>query len=112
MSNKIIGGLIVLAAIAATVGLVSSHNKNKIATKEGYQDMFSANNYGKNSWVARPTFRADLSPRFDDSGARTGAIVGTPPPYAMMGATTTPVSSIVEGYNLSPTFATMGGTYD
>ena len=108
-TNYILIGLLIVFIV---VFIFCSCTKKKIATRESYADTTNFTNFAKNTFVARPSFRADLSPRFDNSGARTGAIVGTPPPFAMQGAPTTPVSSIVEGYEASPTFATMGGAYD
>lgn len=112
-SNKYgFGALLVLAIVSVCIGVAVSAKKQQVSTRESYADSFTANDYGKNTWVARPSFKADLSPRFDNSGARTGAITGTPPAMSVMGSPITPVSSIIEGYQTSPTFATMGGTYD
>lgn len=110
MDPKAIGALALLLVIAGFI--CSAGAKKKVATRERYNDMFQASNFSRNGMMSRPNFKANLSPRFDATQARAGAITGTPPPFAMQGAPTTPVESLIEGYNSAPGFATMGGAYD
>lgn len=108
-TNYIIIGLLVLFLVVFVA--CQCMKKQKIASREPYQDMFYASDYSKNNWVSRPTFRADLSPRFDNTPARAGAISGTPPPFAMQGAPVTPVQSLVEGYAPDESYSNLGGAY-
>lgn len=88
MDKKYYGGLALLVAICLAVYFGTK--KSKITTKEPYNDMFQASNFSRNGTMARPSFKANLSPRFDATQARAGAISGTPPPFAMQGSPTTP----------------------
>jgi len=83
------------------------HGKKKISTREPYADMFVAKDYAKGNWVSRPTFRADLSPRFDSTRVGGGNIVGEFPGMAVQGAPLTPVESVMTVQ--TPSYATMGG---
>jgi hypothetical protein len=109
-NTSVTAGLILLLGIFTCVTLAQ---KKKISTREPYSDLFFANNFSKNNWVSRPSFKADLSPRFDNTSVRSGGITGTPPPLAMQGSPPTPVMPLVEPYQgASETFASLGATYD
>jgi len=86
------------------------HSKKKISVREPYEDTFFAKDYSKGNWVSRPTFRADLSPRFDASRVGGGQIIGEFPGMSVQGAPLTPVESLMSVEN--PTYAVMGnGAY-
>lgn len=112
LDNKTIAVSVLVIALIVVVVYCAMYKK-KISVKEPYQDLFYAGNFSKNNFMSRPTFKAELSPRFDNTATRSGGIVGVPPPLAMQGSPVNPVKPLVEPYSgASETFATLGGTYD
>lgn len=99
-------GLILLFLGVATAAYYNN-TKNKIVTKEPYENLMWAKDYATNNFVSRPTFRADLSPRFDSTRMGGGNILGEFPGMSVQGAPLTPVTSIESVQ--TPSYATMGG---
>ena len=104
-SNQLLIGLLALFIIIFVV--CSCLSKKRIGVREGYQDLNWAKDYGRGNWISRPTFRSDLSPRFDAERVAGGNIVGTFPGMAVQGAPLTPVESVMSVS--TPSYAAMGG---
>lgn len=104
-STQILIGLLVIFII---IFIFCSCMKKRVAIKEPYDDVFLAKDYAQGNWVSRPTFRADLSPRFDATRVGGGNIVGSFPGMSVQGAPLTPVESVMTVS--SPSYATMGGS--
>lgn len=98
--------------LAAFIGVFSfcAVTKKSISVKEPF-DAFYAKDLAQGSWVSRPNFRADLSPRFDSMRVSGGNLNGNFPGMSVQGAPVTPVDSLV-GNNPAPNFASMGAAYD
>jgi len=108
--QKVIVAIIVLFIIWV---VLKQMGKLQISSREHYEDIFYAKDYAKDNFVSRPTFRADLSPRFDAYRMGGGQIVGDFPGMSVQAAPVTPVESLVDmsgGDNTS--YANMGGAYD
>ena len=100
---------VVLVLVGLLIAFVACGcKKQKITTKENYEDIFYAKDYAKDSWVSRPTFRADLDPRFD-ANRYAGTVQGSFPGMAVQAAPVTPVEGLVS-VQQQPSYATMGGS--
>lgn len=85
--------------------------KKAIVTKEPYSDVFFAKDYAKGHWQSVPSFKADLSPRFDSTRVGGGYIVGDFPGMDVQGAPLTPVAGL-KNYTSAPNYASIaGGAY-
>jgi hypothetical protein len=102
--------IIIIVIVVIVLIFIFSSMKNKISTREPYQDLFYAKDYAKDNWVARPTFRADLSPRFDAERMGNSYLQGQPPGLDIQGAPLTPVSGLLAMNPPNPSYATMGGS--
>jgi hypothetical protein len=107
MNPNILAISLLVILIGATT-IAHKINSKKNLVKESYTDMFSATDYANGNWVSRPTFRADLSPRFDSTRVGGGNIVGSFPGLSVQGAPVTPVESILDT-SANPSYAAMGG---
>lgn len=93
---------------AVSFALSKYQAAQKIAKREHYQNTFLASDYSGGNWVARPNFRADLSPRFDAERVGGGNITGEFPGMSVQGAGVTPVESLMD-LATNPSYAAMGG---
>lgn len=105
-ANQVLIGILVLGIVIFII--YSCLSKKQISIKEPYEDLMWAKDYAKGNWVARPTFKPDLSPRFDAKRMGGGQIVGSFPGMAVQGAPLTPVESILSVS--TPSYAAMGGS--
>ncbi len=107
MKTNILSGLLLVFVVVVGLGIVHRIQTKSNVIKENYTDLFSAKDYGKGNWVSRPTFRADLSPRFDSTRMSGGNILGSFPGMSVQSSPLTPVESLTSVQ--SPNYATMGG---
>jgi hypothetical protein len=104
-TNLIVGSII--AALVVLFIICKCLHKKQVAIREPYTDMFYAKDYAKGTWQSKPTFRADLSPRFDSTRVGGGNIVGEFPGMSVQGAPLTPVEPLM--HVSTPSYSTMGG---
>lgn len=98
---------LLLTALAIVGAYYAVKTANQIKTRENYADLQFAKDYAAGSWVSRPSFRADLSPRFDSTRTAGGNILGEFPGMSVQGAPLSPVESMAAVQ--VPNYATMGG---
>lgn len=100
MSNNSFNTLCLVGVAAIGAGLLA-HNymskdeavkeSAKEVVKEGYHDTFTDPNFAQGAWVSRPTFKADLDPRFDAYREGGGNIKGAYGEFGMQAAPIVPV---------------------
>ena len=106
--DKNVIALLFAGLFAVTFAVSKYQTDQKIANREHYQDTFLATDYSNGNWVARPNFRADLSPRFDAERVGGGNITGEFPGMSVQGAGVTPVESLMD-LSTNPSYASIGG---
>lgn len=84
--NKTANTVIILLVALAVVAIIVKVTKKK---KEGYSELMISND---DAYVQRPTFKAELAPRFDPYRTGGGYIKSAFPPLEMQGAGVSPLS--------------------
>lgn len=103
-TKAIVIAVVVVIVIVVVIVLVTKKKKtppapppmNGNGTTEGYSEVMIAPNYDDFT-ISRPTFKADLSPRFDPYRIGGGYIKSKYPPAGMQAAGVTPLSDSEEG---------------
>lgn len=96
LNTLILVGIVGVGAALLARNYMSKENfgqdaGDEIHSVERYHDTFTDMNFAPGSWISRPTFKAELDPRFDATREGGGHIKGAYGDFNMQAAPITPV---------------------